>query len=160
MPARQTGHYGGLELLVVPHYWLRRLSRFPFYFESTHPSFRISIKRVSDQPPDEGWEDGHVKFEICRPDGQVSERRMPAPQLAVGESMKSVLEEIYSPLPGQVTIQLPVKPLPNGRPARQVLYSYYVRREEEIWLWLIGLPVAIALLIGGAAIQRWLGLVP
>ena len=159
MAGRQTVTHCGLRFRVSPDFWLRRLFRFPFYFESTNPSFRVDVRRVSEPPVDDYWPYDLVTFQIVFADGTVTSRHYPVPDLKIGESTTLVLKRIYTAFPGQTIIRLPTDTGPTR--SWETLYSYQVRTEEQLWLWTIG-PLA-GLLLGagtttlGVFIQRWLG---
>ena len=156
VPGRQTAWYGGLEFRARPGFWLRRLLRFPFYFESTNPSIKIAVKRVSDPPPGEDWEGDSIVIEVVHADGGEQSVDFSLPDLEIGESRELTLEAVYSWYPGQTFIRLRTKP---GE--YRVLYSYQVRTEEQLWLWAIGPVVALLFGVGatllGVFIQKWLG---
>jgi len=48
LPASQKVEYEGFEISARPAWWLRRWIRFPLFFQATHPSFEIIIKKVSE----------------------------------------------------------------------------------------------------------------
>ncbi len=158
MPGRQRVVFGGLEYYVSPAFWLRRWLRFPFYFESTNPSFRVDIRRVSQPPANENV--AAMRFVAAFSDGSESNLSIDAPDLAVGECARIGLVGIYSSHPGQTSIRLvtaDAQPFSVRGQEFHGLYSYQVRSEEQLWL-------AFATIISGAAtglavflLQRWLG---
>lgn len=159
MAGRQTVTHCGLRFRVSPDFWLRRVLRFPFYFESANPSFRVDIKRVSEPGPDEYWELDQIILQIVFADGTETYRRYPVPNLKPGESTRLVLKEIYTAYPGQTIIRLPLD-IGRGR-TWETLYSYQVRTEEQLWLGvtgpLAGLVFGAGAAILGVAIDRALG---
>lgn len=157
MPGRQRVTTYGLEFQVGPKYWLRRLTRFPFYFENNNPSFRVEVKRVQ-APRIEGEELGaELIFNVQFSDGTSRSYDVPFPKLEVGDSAILVLSDVYTPQPGQNTIRLSVRRGVHGTAAER-LYSYHVRTEEQLWLWLVGAPLALAVIVLGAIVQKSLGL--
>ena len=156
MPASNTGESRGLEFRVKPEFWLRRLLHFPFFFESTNPSFHLHLTRKTiplPESPEGVWVENKIEINIRLANGQMTTRKLDLPDLRVDESTTLMLEEVYSPWPGQTMIILP---RPDSR--EQILYSYHVRTEEQIWLWGLGPVLGIAVVILGAAVQKWLGL--
>ncbi|GAF82376.1 unnamed protein product, partial [marine sediment metagenome] len=125
MAGRQTVTYCGLRFRISPDFWLRRLFRFPFYFESTNPSFRVEVKRLSDPPPDEEWLYGAIVFQIVFADGTMTSKPYPVPNLKIGESTRFLLKEIYTSYPGQTMLRLPIDIGPTRK--WETLYSYQVR---------------------------------
>ena len=160
LPASQTGEFRGLEFRVDPAFWLRRLLHFPFFFESTHPSFHLHLTRKTiPLPESQGvWVGNKIEINIRLANGQMANREFDLPDLQVGESTTLMLEGVYSPWPGQTMIILPVIKPDSGRGHEQILYSYHVRSEEQLWAWGIGPVFGVAVVILGAAVQKWLGL--
>lgn len=161
---RKTVTVRGLEFRMSPEFWPRRLHLFPFYFESTNPSFRVDVRRVSHPPADDDWPDGRVAFEIVFADRTATSVSLPTPHLMIGQSARLILEDVYTSYPGQTIIRLPVKPgtgPPTNTTEWQTLYSYRVWPEEQLWLWaigpLIGLLVGVGATVLGVFIQRSLG---
>src|SRR3989304_6033260 len=71
MPASQTGEHRGLEFRGAPDFWGGRLWPFPFYFESTHTTFRVDIRRSSEAAANDGvWDDNRISFRIVLANGQ------------------------------------------------------------------------------------------
>src|SRR4030066_387463 len=91
MPGRQPGELGGLRLRVSPNYWLRRVTRWPFYFESHNPSFRVHVERFSAPPDGESWHNDEITFEIIFADGSKFKRKYPVPELHIGRSTELII---------------------------------------------------------------------
>ncbi len=53
MPASQKVKYQSFELSARPHWWLRRWTKFPLYFQATKPSFEIIITKKFSVPQSE-----------------------------------------------------------------------------------------------------------
>ena len=163
MAGSGTAVHAGLQFRARPAFWLRRLLHFPFYFESTNPSFRIDIKRVSDPPPREDVEGGVIRFQVAFADGTVTSRDAPVPELKVGESQTLTLPDIYTAFPGQTIVRIVSKRAVAGFRSEEwkTLYSYQVRPEEQIWLWvfypLLGLALGAGTTTLGVFIQKWFG---
>jgi len=158
MAGRQTVTHCGLQFRVSPDFWLRRLLRFPFYFESTNPSFTVDIKRVSEPGPDEYWARDQILFQVVFADGTETYKGYAVPNLKTGQSSRLVLKRVYTAYPGQTIIRLPLDIGP-GR-TWETLYSYRVREEEQLYLWMFG-PLAVVLFSAATTtlsvfIQRWL----
>ncbi len=153
MPGRQAVSYGGLEFRVSPDFWLRRWLRFPFYFESHNPSFRVDIRRLQAEPPNTYWPSNSLVFEVVFADKTVAGRQYAKPQLGVGKSTLLVLDTIYTAYPGQTIIRLPIGPgdFLGGQGRWQTLFSYQVRTEEQLWLSLFTAALAIITSIGATA---------
>jgi hypothetical protein len=164
MAGRHSVVHRGLEFKVGPDFWVRRLHLFPFFFESTNPSFRIGVRRVSDPPADDPWPSGVITFEVIFANGSGAPISFAVPHLQVGQSTRLFLKEVYTPYPGQTIIRLALTPGAGpvvGTTGWQDAYSYRVREEEQLWTWAIG-PVAGVLLGAGATalgvfIQKWVG---
>jgi hypothetical protein len=159
MAGRQTVVHAGLQFWVEPAFRLRRLFHFPFYFESTNPSFRVFIKRVSEAPTGGGWEKGTITFQVLFANDTLTPIDVPVPELDVGQTAVIVFPGIYTAYPGQTIIRILVEQaIIAWRPeVFKTLYSYQVRPEEQIWLALYG-PVGAALGAGATIlIQRWFG---
>jgi hypothetical protein len=161
MPGRKVVLHNGLRYFVRPRFWLRRWSRFPFYFESTNPSFDVEISRVSDSTSGEYWPDGGMEFQVIFADGTVSTLRVGVPDLQVGNSSRITLGEVYTSHPGQTIIRLLVNEHVLRGTEWKTLYSYQVRTEEQLWLWLFGPIVGLFLGVGsttfGFPLRKWVG---
>lgn len=154
VPGRQTVTHAGLEFRVSADSWLRRMTHFPFYFESNNPSFRIDITRVSDPPKGEVWPDGQIMVEVLFADETMTGTSEPAPDLQTGESWKIVLRNVYTAHPGQTIIRIVTNPAPPAMSHYQTwktIYSYQVRTEEQLWLGLFGVSLAVITAIGSTA---------
>ena len=162
MPGRQTVTYDSLQFHVRPAFWLRNLLHFPFYFESTNPTFKVRVKRISDPEPSDFWAAGNIVVEVVHVDGGVQRCEFSLPDLTIGQSVDLTLEDVYTWYPGQTIMRLSIRPgIPGVAPSeRSVLYSYQVRTEEQLWLGLIGpivgLPLGVGTTVLGVSIQRWL----
>ena len=139
MAGRATVFHGGLTFRAGPDFWLRRLIRFPFYFASSNPSFRVDIERVADPPSDEDWPDGAIGFEVHFDDDTITGIRIEVPELRLRQKATLKLGNIYTSYPGQTIIRIVTKPQAPGRRAEwKTLYSYQVRTEEQLWLAFFG----------------------
>jgi len=102
MPGRQTVTHAGIQFRVALDFWLRRLLRFPFYFESTNPSFRVDIKRLSEKPNNEAFPNDAVIFEVVFADGtKAKSLNLRLPDLKVGESIWIAVGNVFTAHPGQ-----------------------------------------------------------
>ncbi len=129
MPGRQTVRYHGLELRASPDFWLRRWSRFPFYFESHNPSFRIDVRRIGDVGEDH-FPNRSLIFRIVFSDGTETEPlSSPLPVLELDQSERIVLPEIFTAAPGQTRIVMA-----QADALWHTLYSYLVMTEDRMWL--------------------------
>ncbi len=155
MPGRQTVRYAGLEFRAEPDFWPRRLFRFPFFFESTNPSFRVKITRVSYPPEGEGWPGDTIPMAVHFADDTGTLPPCPLPALQIGQYTIWRLTGVYSPHPGRTALCL----LTRSADLVSVhnLYTYQVRPEEQLWLALLAPVVAIASGAIGFLIERWLG---
>ena len=79
------------------------------------------------------------------------------PQLAIGEADRVVLRDIFTHHPGQTLFRLPTSNPAAANSHWQILYSYQVRTEEQLWLSGFGTLLAIATAIGASA-PGWLKL--
>lgn len=154
MAGTQTVRYAGLKFRAEPEYWLRRLLRFPFYFENTNPSFRVKIARVSDPPAEEGWK-SDIPFAVHHSaDDTGIMVPCPLPDLKIGQYVLWRLTDVHTPNPGQTRLSL----LTPGSPASEhSLYSYQVRPEEQLWLAVMTPLLALGSGVAGFFIERWLG---
>jgi hypothetical protein len=134
--------HAGLRFTVKPAYWARRLSHFPFFFESHNPSFTIKVHRIAEAPAKEGWPNGKVPFEIRFADGTITDVEWPIPELQVGQYQRVELRHIFTAYPGRTIIRVPVHP---GE--WKTIYAYDVWREEALWLGVWGAFIAVAALI-------------
>jgi len=159
MPGRQPVTVAGLRFKVGPDFWLRRLTWFPFYFESNNPSFRVDIERVADPGPYEQFPGGIARFEIVFADNTLTARRVDIPQLEIGQSHRAILENVYTSYPGQTTIRLPFEVGPDRR--WETMYSYHVRPEEHLWVVFIAPTVTliygVAATAMGVLLKGWIG---
>ena len=157
MPGRQSVTYGGYQFVVGPAFWLRRWTRFPFYFESHNPSFRITLKHIADEHIPDEWQSGRIAFRIQFADNTMIIQQFDFPDLTVGESKVFTSKEIFTSSPGQTKILLPIGVFHDGL---EGLFSYNVHREEAMWVPLATIIVAAAsalLTIGGQRLLEWIG---
>jgi len=153
LPASQTAESYGLQLSVKPNFWLRRLLHFPFYFDSTNPTFRVEIKRVKEDPGANAR--GTLNIQIVTADGSTAMRHYRVPNLSVGASYHFIMEGVTSAHLGQTMIRLPAATGDTW----QLLYAYQVRSEEQLWTAVVGPLVGAVILAGGALIQKMIGVI-
>lgn len=123
---------------VEPAFWLRRLTRFPFYFESHNASFRIHVQRVEIQDPKDRWPDDKIVVQTVFEDETLTETEREVPPLEVGETAELRIREVYVATPGQVIFRVPTQAAVAGGALRAEMwsnvYSYKVRTEESLWV--------------------------
>jgi len=132
----QTVEVAGLEFKVSPDFWLRRITHFPFYFETTNPSFRVDVKRAADDTPYEALPVDGLVFEIVFADGTMIRRNLDIPYLEKEQSTRLLLKNIFTAHPGQTIIRLPFDFVAQRQ--WETLYSYHVRHGEQLWTACIG----------------------
>jgi hypothetical protein len=154
MPSRQSVLFEGYLIEMEPNFWLRRWLRFPFYFESHNPSFRMRAKRISENP-----QVGDIPLLLIYsfPDGSHEHELFKFPPTPIGAKLLFTTKEIMTPKPGQTKIQL--MSAFTGQPLGEHthlnwlnLYSYRVRREEDLWLTIAAMLLALL----GGGIANWL----
>lgn len=150
MPARRVVQVNGLRFKVSPGYWLRRWTRFPFFFESHNASFRIDITRVAESQ--EPWPS--IPFEVEFADGRsIRAVSLPLPALEINQHVRVDTEQIYIPFPGQTHLRIPSAGLQFR------LYSYHVRREEALWIAVLSPLLLIligAITLGGSVLGAYI----
>jgi hypothetical protein len=151
MPARskEGDVVRGLRFKAGPDFWLRRISRVPFYIESHNASFRIDVERVEAAPPDDPWPNNTIEIQIVMPDKDLTPRHFPVPDLAVGARTRLVLTDVFITPPGNVMLRIPINPVRWA-----TLFAYTVREEGAVWAAFLG---ALLLLAGvglGSVCQR------
>jgi len=105
----------------------------------------------------EGWRPSEqLIFKIEFADKSNTAQSFPVPRLRVGETERLVIRSVYCSRPGQTVITFPYQI--GSKQHWYSLYSYHVRTEEQIWLWTIGPLIGGAVVILGAVVQKWLGL--
>jgi len=62
LPASQKVEYAGFEVFARPAWWLRRWTKFPLFFQATHPSFEFTIKKVLESQPKSGGQPEHGRL--------------------------------------------------------------------------------------------------
>ena len=155
MPGRQTIRRFGFKVSVRPAFWLRRWTRFPFYFESHNPSFEVAISRTGAGE----WPTPlAATIQVAFADKTTTHSMFDRPELEIGESVTYLLPNIYTAHPGQTIIRLL---LVDGIEDAQweTLYSYQVRTEEQLWLSLLAGILAVITTIGAAS-PGWTRLLP
>ena len=161
MPGRQIVNHYGLRLMARPHFWLRRWLRFPFYFQHTNPTFEIEVERVLPVTPQDDWPDEGLVIQASGADDAITERHLRGlnpNEIKVGQTIKTLLPEIFSDMCGPVVLSL----LTDTSPLRiwKPLYAYEVRPEEQLWTWVF-LPTTAAAVplffsVAGILIGKWL----
>ena len=159
MPGRKETRIRGLRMKVGPDFWLRRLSRFPFYFESHNASFRLDVERVAPEDAAKPWPDNKIAIEVVFQDDTMKPILFDVPELQVGGKARLVIREVYVASPGQTILRIPTsKSIAGmGRDSWETLYSYQVRTEEQLWLSVFGTLLAFLTAIGASA-PGWLRL--
>ena len=154
MAGRQGILYGGLEIKVRPRFWLRRILPMLPYFESTNPTFAVRVSCVERPSAADAWKPGErLIFRVVYPDNSWVPHEFPVPDhLQPGQKAEFQLPNIFCPAPGRMNITFPINRPGQEVPGWHSLYAYTVHSEETIWYPV----VALALLLAGAALQRWL----
>ena len=155
MPGRQTVTYAGLRFRAEPDFWLRRLLRFPFYFENTNPSFRVKITRISDPPDGEGWAGDSLPFAVRFADGTGTMPYCPLPDLRIGQHTIWRLTDVFSQHHGRTALCLLTRW--GDQVSVNYLYTYQVRPEEQLWFAALVPLLSVGSGVIGFLIERWLG---
>lgn len=152
VPGRQEVTIRGLRIKVRPDYWLRRLTHFPFFFESHNSSFLAEATKVAEPDPKDPWPNGKLTIEIVFADDTAAPRRFDIPtEWKIGEKKPFPIPNIYVATPGQTILRIPKEKDPSGKTVRwDTLYAYKVRTEESLWLAVL-IP-AVSLFIAGVTI--------
>jgi len=154
-----------LEIRIEPDFWLRRWFKVPFYFESTNPRFRLRVKRVAEPqatnaplrlianlPKRVQIQEGDeriVPLQIEFSDRTSSWEFLLVPNIAVGERVTLRTPEIMTASPGQTRLLLPFFTREGEQaPIWETAYAYHVRSEEQLWVWVVGLLIAGATILG------------
>lgn len=128
---------------VRPRSGLRRWTHWPFYFENRNPSFDLELTRLGDEAEPQL----HIQAEF--EDGSSNPIGSPLPvsaELGVGDRAIVTTRGVYSAIPGQTGLRLPVA---EGR--LHTVYSDQVRPVEQAWLALWALtPPLLAGLLGAS----------
>ena len=158
MPGRKETTIRGLRMKAEPAYWLRRLSRFPFYFESHNASFRLNVERVALEDSADPWPDNMIEVEVVFQDETKTAIVFDVPELSVGEKARLLIDEIYVASPGQTHLRVPTKiPVGGGAFGRaewQTVYAYKVRTEESLWVSVLSPILLISAIALGVLFQR------
>jgi hypothetical protein len=149
MAGRQPVIHAGLRFTTKPAYWLRRVSHFPFFFESHNPSFKVKVHRIALAPDGETWPNGRIPIQVVFADTSHVEQGSEVPDLKIGEYTEFELRHIFTAYPGQTIIRIPVR---EGE--WKTLYAYNVRREEAMWSAAWGGILAVAGIVIGIVIGR------
>ncbi len=145
---------------VEPAFWLRRLTHFPFFFESYNTSFRLNVERVAHQDgASDPWPSNKIEVEVVFQDDTLKAILHDVPGLQVGEKARLNIREVYVAFPGQTILRIPTSRsiVGIGRDRWETLYSYQVRTEEQLWLSVFGTLLALLTAIGASA-PGWLKL--
>ncbi len=142
---------------VEPDFWLRRLTGFPFYFESHNASFRIHVKRVAPQDSEDPWPGDKIVLQTVFEDETLSVMEWGLPPLEVGQTTVLRIPEVYVATPGQVILRIPTEAAVAGgalRGARwETVYSYKVRTEESLWVSVLSPVLLVGAIIIGQLFQ-------
>ena len=135
MPGRKSQEWRGLRFTVSPDSWIRRVLKWPFYFESANYSFRLKIERISAEDPDDPWPNNLITRVVILESRDHQSEAFPVPALAIGDKTTIMCEQIYIAHPGQTKLGIVTRPGgPNVDAQVLELFSYRVRPEEAIWL--------------------------
>ena len=156
MPARKETTIRGLRMIVEPDFGPRRLTKFPFYFESYNSSFRINLHRVAPDDPDHPWPDGKIVVEVVFEDETKTAIDFDLPPLELGEKTVLRIREVYVASPGQVILRIPTSRSigPLGQDTWQTIYAYKVRTEESLWVSVFGPLILFGGITLGAFLQQ------
>ncbi len=136
MPASQKAIYQQFEVSAKPAWWLRRWTRFPLFFQATHPRFYLIVKRISDGEPNGKTLDFYIQFA----DGARVDFPVDVSQLQTGKSLKCKTKKILLSHTGDTRICLDrTRKFAAPASSFDTLYAFVVNAEATLVFLLLNL---------------------
>ncbi|MBI4339202.1 MAG: hypothetical protein HY680_04540 [Chloroflexi bacterium] len=133
MPARQKVSHQDWEVTARPGWWLRRWSRFPLFFQATHPSFDILIKKVTaPQPESTNQPEPKLNFYIEFSDQTTINFLVDVSGLRPGGTLKYRTQKILLAPTGDARVCLDAGPHLLKGHQFQTLYAFVVSSEATL----------------------------
>lgn len=140
MPSREplTIWDDSLRIEVEPDFWLRRITRWPFYFQNWSPRFRVKVTVLrASRALDNSWPaeaaQNSLRLRVRTPDDSTYDDVLTFPALGVGKSATAVTDPVVTHIPGVTQIQFF-----RGLNGDATLYAYHVYPEERVWIAFLG----------------------
>ena len=133
MPATQKVLHQGFELTARPGWWLRRWTKFPLFFQATHPRFDILIRKGTEsQPVSSNQVKPNLNFYVEFSDQSTVQFTVDVSHLKPGETLKYKTQKILLSPTGDVRVCLDAgQHLLKGH-RFQTLYAFVVSPEATL----------------------------
>jgi hypothetical protein len=126
------------------------------FLDSQYPDFEVEVHRFAEESPTDPWPGGRIRFVgiFGEGDSRVVRRlntEREVNTLAVGESDKVILKDVFCPMPGHARIVLRTRENLN---LHRLVYSYNVRTGDWVWATIGSFLTATALVALGVGLDK------
>lgn len=132
MPAAQKVSYQGFEITAKAGWWLRKWTRFPLFFQATHPTFELIIKKVIELQSEPREQPESLSIYVEFSDQTILEFPVDVSPLEPGQTLKYKTPKILLAPTGDARVCLDMgRHLTKGQ-RFETLFAFVVSSEATL----------------------------